>query len=138
MGVAVEEYEYPLLRVVEGVEVGVWVADSVVVVLGVGEVEKLYPVDKEGVGERVGVEGAVGVLEAVGGAPRIATLSTVSAAEAVPTATAVRRQHRLLAAKPSAAAGSTGVACAKKLVPRGVSAITAPMFVKAPAEPVVE
>ena len=137
-GVGVEDSENPLLRVVEGVGVGVWVADSVAVVLGVGELEKLYPVDMEGVGDRVGVAGAVGVLEAVGGAPRIATLSTVSAPEAEPTATAVRRQHKLLAAKPSAATGSMGVACAENVVPRGVSAITAPTLVKAPAEPVVE
>ena len=103
------------------------------VVLAVGELEKVYPVDMV----RVGV--AVGVLEAVGGVPRIATLSTVSAADAdAATATAVRRQHKVLAAKPSAAMGNKGVACDKKLVPRGVSAMAAPTLVNAPAEPVVE
>ena len=120
-GVDVEENEYPLLCV----------ADGVVEVLGVGELEKVCPVDMEGVGERVGV------VEADGGWPQMRTLSKdrkTLAEEA--TATAVMRQQR--EATPSAAGGSAGVIWPGYAVPRGVSGMTAPAAVKGPAVPAVE
>ena len=105
--------------------------------LGVTELKGVGPMldvdEEEGVGE------ALRVAEALGGKPHMRALSTVSAA--VPdgaTATAVSRQHKLLAGNPSAAGGSTGVICPGKVVPRGVSVMTGPTFVKAPADPVVE
>ena len=116
-----EEYEYPLLCV----------ADGVVVVLGVGELEKVCPMDMEGVGE------PVGVLEADGGWPQMRTLSKdrkTLAEEA--TVTAVMRQQR--EAIPCAAAGSTGVIWPGYAVSRGVSGMTAPVAVNGPAVPAVE
>ena len=105
--------------------------------LGVTELKGVGPMldvdEEEGVGE------ALRVAEALGGKPHMRALSTVSAAVVkVPTATAVSRQHKLLAGSPSAAGGSTGVICPGKVVPRGVSVMTGPTFVKAPADPVVE
>ena len=129
-GVGVEDSENPLLRVVEGVGVGVWVADSVAVVLGVVELEKVCPVDMEGVGDRVGV------VEADGGWPQMRTLSKDRKTLAEPVATAVMRQQR--EAIPCAAAGSTGVIRPGYAVPRGVSGMTAPAAVKGPAVPAVE
>ena len=107
------------------------VGDTVAVALAVGELEKVYPVDMEGVG--VGV----GVLEADGGWPQMRTLSNDRKAFAeVATATAVMRQHR--EATPCAAAGSTGVIWPGNEVPRGVSEMTGPVAVNGPAEPAVE
>ena len=116
--------------VADGGDAAAFAAHGVVVVLGVVELEKVCPVDMEGVGERVGV------LEADGGWPQMRTLSKDRKTLAEPVATAVMRQQR--EAIPCAAAGSTGVIRPGYAVPRGVSGMTAPAAVKGPAVPAVE
>ena len=71
-----------------------------------------------------------------GGIPRMTMLSMLSGALDDPTATAVRRQHTV--GLLFAAAGMEGDLSPVNHVPRGVSGMTDPKAVKAPAVPVVE